>query len=259
MPVIGLGVFRITPELMQESVESALESGYKMFDTAKGYDNEKDLGKALARCAVAREELFITTKIWTEDVRKGNTRRAFLDSLQRLAMEYIDLYLIHWPVDGFERAWEEMTKIYEEKLVRAVGVSNFDVPHMEALKRYSSVVPAVHQMEFHPWKTQSVWRNYAKANGIHIEAYGPFMQGGEILRHLQIKNLAEKHGKTAAQIILRWNIQSGISVIPKSCNRNRIFENMDIFDFCLDNSDMELINSCNKDLGNFPAPYNITW
>lgn len=259
MPMIGLGVFKIPAHLMQESVESAVEAGYRMFDTAKAYDNEVELGKALAGCSIPRKELFVATKLWTEDVRKRNTRNACLNSLEKLGMDYIDLYLIHWPVEVYEQAWEEMARLYEEKVVKAIGVSNFDIPHMKKLEGCCSLVPAVHQIEFHPWKTQGVWTDYASSKGIHIEAYGPFMQGGAVLKDEQIVALAKKYGKTTAQIILRWIIQLEISVIPKSCNKKRIFENMDIFDFCLDESDIQRINQLNRNVGNFPDPYNISW
>lgn len=259
MPAIGLGVFEIRPDQMESSVRCAAEAGYRLFDTAAGYGNEKELGKALRQCNLPREDLFVTTKLWTADVRAGRAREACLKSIDAIGIGPIDLYLIHWPVDGFENAWLEMARMQEEGLVGAIGVSNFDVPHIERLKEVGGPVPAVHQMEFHPWKIQPKWMAYARENGIHPEAYGPFMQGGAVLRDERILEIAGSCGKTPAQVILRWCLQSGVSVIPKSVTPSRIKENIDIFDFELTPEEMQRINQCNRNTGSFQEPYNITW
>jgi len=259
MPVLGFGVFEIKPMQMEESIHCAVETGFRLFDTAAAYGNEKYLGKALRTCGLKREEFFITTKLWTDDVRAGRTREACLESMDALQVDVLDLYLIHWPVPGFEDAWIEMAKLQQEGLVRAIGVSNFDIPQIKSIFDAGGPMPEVHQMEYHPYKTQDKWRKYACENGIQTEAYGPFMQGGMILRDPRIVEIANTYGKTSAQLILRWNLQNGVIPIPKSVTPSRIRQNFEVFDFEISEADMQKINACNINRGNFQDPYNIWW
>lgn len=193
MPVIGLGVFDIADTQIPICIATAVEAGYRMFDTAKAYGNEATLGQALRESGVARAEFFVVTKLWNEDIRTHTTCDAFSRSLERLGLDAVDLYLIHWPVEGFEDAWLEMEKLYEQKLVRAIGLSNFAVVQLQSLEQVQSVVPAVNQVEFHPWRTRKEWLEYADKQDIRIQAHSPFMHGGEVLSDSVITQLAEKY------------------------------------------------------------------
>lgn len=248
IPQIGLGVFR-TPdgEDTVNAVKWAIQAGYRHIDTAKGYGNEKSVGEGIRRSGIDRSELFITTKLANDDNQNGKTREAFEKSLSDLGLDYLDLYLIHWPTTGSVEAWKVMEELYKEGKVRAIGVSNFYVNHMEKLSKHWSVVPAVNQIEVHPYYSNIENVEYAKKNGIAVEAYSPLGgNGANTLADPVILALAEKYGRTAAQIVLRWEMQRGIIVLPKSTHEERIKSNFNIFDFELSSDDMDAISGLNK-------------
>ncbi len=257
MPMIGIGGWA----QKKEHILMALDDGYRLIDTAAQYGNEEEIGKAILQSGVRREEIFLSTKLWTDDIRRGRTRTAFEESIDRLKTDYIDLYLIHWPAEGFEDAWLEMEDMYREGKIRAIGVSNFEPHHIEALEEHGArVVPAVNQIEIHPYFSNVEVVKYGQARGIHMEAWCPL--GGPDSGELQdekIINIAERYGKTPAQIILRWHLQKKIITIPKSSNADRMMSNLDIFDFELDEKEVSEIDDLNigKRLGAHPDHFNF--
>ncbi len=261
IPQVGLGVFRTeSGEDTVNAVKWAIEAGYRHIDTAKAYGNEKSVGDGIKACEVAREELFITTKLWNEDTRQGRAKEAFEESLEKLQTDYIDLYLIHWPANGYDKAWKDMEEIYKTGKVKAIGVSNFNIHHLETLSKIWEVVPAVNQIEVHPYYSNIANVEYSQKLGITVEAYSPL--GGNGARTLQdpvIIELAKKYSKTPAQVVLRWNMQRNIVVLPKSIHKDRIISNYDVFDFTLSDEDMKLINALNKDakVGSDPDNFNF--
>jgi 2,5-diketo-D-gluconate reductase A len=245
IPQIGLGVWQAQQgdEVIQ-AVTAALDAGYRLIDTAAIYGNEAGVGQAIRRSEVPREQLFITSKLWND--RHQDAEAAFQETLQRLGLDYLDLYLIHWPVPRRNTAldaWRSLEKLLHSGQVRAIGVSNFTPAHLEALLQESQVTPAVNQIELHPRFQQSATRQFCAERGIAIEAYSPLMHGGDILDNPVIQQLAAAYSKTPAQIVLRWHIQHGFVVIPKSVNPERIMENIDVFDFALSPEDMQQIDS----------------
>ncbi|MFS0656112.1 aldo/keto reductase [Bacillus sp. 179-C3.3 HS] len=250
MPWFGLGVFKVEDgNQVVDAVTAAIRNGYRSIDTAAVYKNETGVGKAIKESGVKREDLFITSKVWNADQGYDKTLAAFDASLNRLGLDYLDLYLIHWPGPNaatFKDTWRALEKLYKDGKVRAIGVSNFHVHHLEELLKDAEVVPAVNQVEFHPKLTLQELRQYAKEKGIQIEAWSPLMQG-KLLDHEVLKEIASRHDKTVAQVILRWDLQSGVVTIPKSINEERIKQNADIFDFELSEEDMEKINALNND------------
>lgn len=259
MPWLGLGVFQVDDgEEVINSVRWALEAGYRSIDTAAGYQNEKGVGTAIKQSGIPREEIFVTTKLANKDQGYESTLRAFEDSLSKLDMDYIDLYLIHWPgKDKYKDTWRAFEKLHKDGRIRAIGVSNFNIHHLESLKQDSDIIPAVNQVEFHPHLYQEELLQYCKKEGIQLEAWTPIMKGNLDLPEL--KQLAEKHGKTPAQIVLRWDLQHEIVTIPKSVRQERILENCNIFDFTLSDEDMQLINSLNKNSRFGPDPDELTF
>lgn len=251
MPQFGLGVWQAEEGGEVElAVRTALESGYRLIDTAAVYGNEVGVGMAVKGSGIPREELFITTKLWNDRQGYDETLQAFDESLAKLGMEYIDLYLIHWPMPRqgkFTETWQAMEKLYADKRVRAIGVSNFKPGHLRELLQTASVVPAVNQIELHPKLQQHETREFCAGHDIRVESYSPIMRGSELLNDPVLASLADKYQKTPAQIVLRWHIQSGLIVIPKSVTPARIQENISIFDFELGNEDMEVIAGMNKD------------
>ena len=210
IPQIGLGVFR-TPDGADtaNAVKWAIEAGYRHIDTAKVYGNEKSVGEGIRMSGIDRRDIFVTTKLWNEDIRQGRTKEAFLQSLEDMGLDYIDLYLIHWPANGYEKAWADMEDLYKAGKIKAIGVSNFNVHHLETLSENWTVVPAVNQIEIHPYYANIENVEYAKKNGIAIEAYSPLGgNGAGTLENEVIIALADKYGKTPAQIVLRWELQS---------------------------------------------------
>jgi diketogulonate reductase-like aldo/keto reductase len=247
IPQVGLGVWQAAEGAeVENAVQSALESGYRLIDTAAIYGNEKGVGKAMKTSGVPREEIFLTTKLWNAHHEYDAALRAFDESLQKLDTDYVDLYLIHWPLpmEGkFTQAWKALEKIYADGRARSIGVSNFKPAHLDTLLVESEIVPAVNQIELHPMLTQRETRDYCAPHNIIIESYSPIMRGGEILENELISGLAQKYSKTPAQIVLRWHVQNGFIVIPKSVNAERIKENIDLFDFELTEDDVQQIDA----------------
>lgn len=258
MPVLGLGVWR-TPEgeVVEQAVETAIRLGYRSIDTAKVYENEVGVGKAIKASGVRREDLFITTKVWNSDQGYEETLAAFEASRERLQLDYLDLYLIHWAVeDKFTETWRALETLYKENKVRAIGVSNFQTHHIDTLLEKAEIVPMVNQVEFHPYLTQNELRAYCKKHNIQVEAWSPLMQG-HFLEEPVIHDIAKKYNRTPAQIVLRWDIQNGVVTIPKSVTPSRIEENANIFDFELEAADVERLNQLNKNHRFGPDPDNF--
>jgi methylglyoxal/glyoxal reductase len=260
MPWFGLGVYKVQEgEEALHSVKAAIKAGYRSIDTAALYQNEESVGKAIRESGVAREELFITTKVWNEDQRNDSVLEAFETSLQKLGLDYVDLYLIHWPVkEKYKQSWKVLEQLYKEGRVRAIGVSNFQIHHLEDLLSVAEIKPMVNQVELHPLLAQPELRDYCKKQEIQIEAWAPLGQG-RLLEHPLLQEIAAQYNKTTAQVILRWDIQNQIVTIPKSVKEARIIENANIFDFSLTESDIEKINALNenKRFGADPDNFNF--
>ncbi|MFS0645437.1 aldo/keto reductase [Siminovitchia sp. 179-K 8D1 HS] len=255
MPYIGLGVYLMKEkEEAAEAITYALQYGYRSIDTAKIYQNEDVVGEAVRDSGIPREELFITTKVWNTDQGYDNTLKAFEESLNQLQMDYVDLYLIHWAVkDQYLDTWRALERLYDEKLVRAIGVCNFQIHHLEDLAAHSNEKPVINQIELHPRLTQEPLREYCQGQEIAVEAWSPLARA-RLLEEPSLVALGEKYGKSSAQIILRWHLQNGNIIIPKSVNKNRIRENAEIFDFELSMKDMSDINGLNMDERYGPHP-----
>ncbi|GAB1809148.1 aldo/keto reductase [Priestia megaterium] len=243
MPILGFGVFQMTdPKECEQAVYEALMAGYRLIDTAASYQNEKEVGQAIKRSGVPREELFITTKLWVQDTGYENTKKAFAKSLERLQLDYIDLYLIHQPFGDVYGSWRAMEELYREGKIKAIGVSNFYADRLVDLITHNEVVPAVNQVETHPFCQQVESAKLMKENNVQIESWAPFAEGkNDIFQNEVLVSIAEKHNKSVAQVILRWLTQRGVVVIPKSVRKERIVENFNIFDFELSQEDMEKI------------------
>lgn len=251
IPQVGLGVFQTKEGAeVERAVRVALEEGYRLIDTAAVYGNEVGVGKAIKASGVPREEIFITTKLWNANHAYKDALRAFDESMNKLDCGYIDLYLIHWPLpmEGkFTEAWKALEKIYESERARAIGVSNFKPHHLEELLKGAKTTPAVNQIELHPLFQQKETRVYCAEHNIIVESYSPLMRAGEALEHPIIADMAQRYGKTPAQVILRWHMQSDFIVIPKSAKPERIRENIDLFDFELSESDMREIEGMDRE------------
>ncbi|MCM3631881.1 aldo/keto reductase [Paenibacillus camelliae] len=245
MPILGFGVFQIAdPIVCEQSVYEAIVAGYRLIDTAASYLNEEAVGRAIKRSGVARKELFITTKLWVQDTGYENTKKAFEKSLNRLQLEYLDLYLIHQPFGDVYGSWRAMEELYREGKVRAIGVSNFQADRLIDLIIHNEVIPAVNQVETHPFNQQIENEKFMKENNVQIESWAPFAEGKNNLFHNDLLvSIAGKYNKSVAQVVLRWLTQREIVVIPKSVHKDRIIENIDIFDFVLNEEDMESITT----------------
>lgn len=240
IPQVGYGVFQIPPAETARAVAAALDSGYRSIDTAAAYGNEAGVGDAVRASGIPREDLFVTTKVWNSDHGYDSTLAAFDRSLRELRMDHVDLYLIHWPLPGRDRyleTWRALEHLLAEGRVRAIGVSNFHVPHLQRLIDSANVVPAVNQIELHPYLPQTHLRTFHAENGIATEAWSPLAQGA-LLADKAITGLSSKYGKSPAQIVLRWHVQLGTVVIPKSVTPARMRENIDVFDFELAEDDL---------------------
>lgn len=247
MPYIGLGVYKMEErDEAIKAMEYALNYGYRAIDTATLYQNELVVGEVVNHSSIPREEVFITTKVWNDYQGYDSTLRAFETSLKELDLEYIDLYLIHWPVKNkYLETWRALERLYDEKLVRAIGVSNFNIHHFEDIAAHGNEKPVINQIELHPRLAQEELRQYCHGQNIAVEAWSPIGRG-RLLDEPTINHIADKHGKTPAQIILRWHLQNDVIIIPKSVREERIKENADLFDFELSLYDMNEINSLNK-------------
>jgi 2,5-diketo-D-gluconate reductase A len=245
MPLLGFGVFQVPDaEICERSVIEAIHTGYRLIDTAAGYMNEEAVGEAIKKSGVAREELFITTKLWIQDAGYESTTKAFEKSLKRLQLNYLDLYLIHQPFGDVYGSWRAMEELYNEGKIRAIGVSNFQPDRIMDLIIHNKVVPAVNQIETHPFNQQIEPQKFLKENNVQIESWGPFAEGkNNIFQNELLSAIAGKYKKSIAQVILRWLIQRSIVVIPKSVHKERILENFNIFDFELSTEDMNTIVS----------------
>lgn len=261
MPWFGLGVFKVKEgSEVVESVKAAIKNGYKSIDTAAIYQNEEGVGQGIRESGIPREELFVTSKVWNADQGYESTLQAFETSLQKLGLDYLDLYLIHWPgqdKERFKSTWKALEKLYKDGRVRAIGVSNFHVHHLEDLLEDAEIKPMVNQVEYHPHLAQKELKSFCQNHGIQLEAWSPLKQG-QLLDDPTINKIAQKYGKSAAQVILRWDLQNEVVTIPKSIKEHRIIENADIFDFELSHEDMEKIDSLNKDerVGSDPEVMN---
>jgi diketogulonate reductase-like aldo/keto reductase len=248
MPRFGLGVFKVKEgEEVIESVKAAIKNGYISIDTAAIYGNEEGVGQAIRESGVSREDLFITTKLWNSEQGYESTLKAFETSMEKLGLEYLDLYLIHWPgKDKYKETWRAFEKLYNDGKIRAIGVSNFQVHHLEDLMSSCEIKPMVNQVEYHPHLTQKELHAFCKKNEIQLEAWSPLKQG-QLLEDPTLKEIADKHNKTVAQVILRWDLQNEVVTIPKSTKEHRIIENADVFNFELSSEDMERIDGLNQD------------
>jgi diketogulonate reductase-like aldo/keto reductase len=249
IPRLGLGVYQTPPgEPTLHAVRYALNIGYRHIDTAWLYDNERDVGKAILESGIGREEVFISTKVWNSDQGYRSTLAACERSLKRLGLDYVDLYLIHWPVEGQNNnTWKAMIQLLREGKTRAIGVSNYEICHLQEIFQNFDVIPSVNQVEFHPFLYQEKLLEFCKNNNIQLEAYSPLTRG-QRLNHPTLVDLAKKYDKSPAQILIRWSLQHGLVVIPKSIRENRIRENIQVFNFQLEEEDMELLDSLNEDL-----------
>lgn len=247
MPVLGLGTYKADDgQEVKKAIKYAFDAGYRLIDTAAFYENEEGVGEAIRNSGLSREEIFVTTKVWNDDHGYQNTLDAFEVSRKKLGLDYVDLYLIHWPVPGkYTETWKALEKLYKDGKVKAIGISNFLEHHIEELLKQAEVVPAVIQNEFHPRLVQQSLVDFCREKGIQYQAYSPLMRG-ELLDNDLMRELAEKHDKTVAQIIIRWDLQKGISTIPKSVHKERIEENADVFDFELSRKEMEQIDSLDR-------------
>jgi len=253
MPLLGFGVFQVPDaEECERSVYEAIRTGYRLIDTAAAYGNEAAVGNAIKRGGVARDELFITTKLWIQDAGYESAKQAFERSLQRLQLEYLDLYLIHQPFGDVYGAWRAMEELYREGRIRAIGVSNFQPDRLMDLIVHNHVVPAVNQIETHPFNQQIETQKFLQENTVQIESWGPFAEGQHnIFQNELLRSIADKHQKTVAQIILRWLTQRGVVAIPKSVRTERIVENFNVFDVELSPEDMEAIATLDTKTSSF--------
>ncbi|WP_285765882.1 aldo/keto reductase [Peribacillus sp. SI8-4] len=262
MPWFGLGVFKVEegPELVN-AVKAAIKQGYRSIDTAAIYGNEEGVGQGiregLKEAGITREEIFVTSKVWNADLGYESTIAAYEKSLSKLGLEYLDLYLIHWPVEGkYKEAWRALEALYKEGKVKAIGVSNFQIHHLEDVIKDADVKPMVNQVECHPRLTQKELQAFCKEQGIQLEAWSPLMQG-ELLDNEVLQAIAAKHGKSVAQVILRWDLQNEIVTIPKSTKEHRIVENSSVFDFQLTDEEMIKIDGLNQNHRVGPDPDNF--
>lgn len=258
IPRLGLGVYKVPDDQVYDIVSSALDIGYRHIDTASFYGNEKGVGKAIRNSGIPRDEIFVTSKVWNDDHGYEKARLAFDNSMEKLGLDYLDLFLIHWPVpDVFPETWKALEEIYYSKLVRGIGVSNFLVHHLKKLNETATVTPVVNQIELHPKLFQKSTVEYCRQNGIAIESWSPLGRA-KYLNDPALQKIAAKYEKSVAQLIIRWHLDNDFVVIPKSANEKRQSENADVFNFNISAEDMEILNDMNEDLRIGSHPDTIT-
>ncbi|WP_284703656.1 aldo/keto reductase [Clostridium swellfunianum] len=248
IPVIGFGVFKAElGEQTENAVKWAFESGYRHIDTAKIYGNEQSVGNAILNSGLSRKDIFLTTKLWNDDIRAGNVREAFYESLEKLQTDYVDLYLIHWPVNGYAEAWKVLEELYFEKKIKAIGVSNFHKNHLEDLDKVATIKPMINQIESHPMFNNQELIDYCQSQKITVQAWSPLGGNGtNIISNECLNEIGKKYNKSAAQVIIRWHLQRNVIPLPKSVNKERIKSNTEVFDFNLTYEDMMKINELNQ-------------
>jgi 2,5-diketo-D-gluconate reductase A len=267
MPIIGFGVFQIPDDQTQAAVEAALEAGYRHLDTAASYGNEEAVGAAIAASGIAREDLFVTTKLWVQHAPAGSvqddTKRSFDNSLRRLGLEYLDLYLIHQPLGDYYSEWRALQELNKEGRARAIGVSNFHLDRLVDLIDHNEVAPHVNQIETHPFHQRTADQQLMRERGVQIESWGPFAEGrNDLFTDPLLSSIAEEHGRSVAQIVLRWLVQRDVVVIPKSVRPERMAQNLDIFDFALSEDQMSKIATLDTGASLFfdhRDPSMVTW
>ncbi|MED1738599.1 aldo/keto reductase [Bacillus swezeyi] len=255
IPSIGIGFWQVrSKKQVVTTLSHAYETGYRLIDTASAYGNEKEIGEIIKKLGIPREELFITTKLWNSDQGYQSTLQAFKKSLKNLQLDYLDLYLIHWAVqDKYLDSWRAMEKLYNEGYIRAIGVCNFQISHLNHLISNCNVVPTINQIEYHPYLVQNNLHDYCLNKNIQVEAWSPLGQG-QLLNDCSLQALAEKYNKSVAQVILKWHMHKGVIPIPKSSNPERIKENFNVFDFSLSDEDIVMINKLNENRRFGPHP-----
>lgn len=263
MPMLGYGVYQVTKDECERCVLDALKVGYRSIDTAQSYFNEEEVGRAIARSGIPREEIFLTTKVWIEHYGYEQTKASVLDSMRKLGVEYLDLCLLHQPFGDVYGAYRALEDLYEEGKLRAIGISNFYADRMIDLASFSRIKPMVNQIEVHPHHQQTESKRWHDRYGVQVEAWAPFGEGrGGMFDLPELKAIGEKHGKTAAQVILRWHLQRGIVVIPKSTHIERMEENINVFDFVLSEEEMQIIAALDKKQSSFFShtdPAMVEW
>lgn len=263
MPIVGYGVYQVSKEECERCVLDALDVGYRLIDTAQSYFNEEQVGNALVRSGVPRKEVFLTTKVWVEHYGYGEARRSVLESMDKLRTDYLDLVLLHQPFSDYYGAYRALEDLYDEGKLRAIGVSNFYPDRLVDIASFSRVKPMVNQVETHPFHQQGEAKQWMDKYDVQMEAWAPFGEGrGGLFEHPVLAEIAAKYQKTTAQVILRWHIQRGVVVIPKSTHKERMAENLNVFDFALDPADMERISGLDKKQSSFFShsdPAMVEW
>ena len=260
MPILGLGVYRIPDDQTEQAVTDALAAGYRLIDTAAAYGNEQAVGRAIKNSGIPREDLFVTTKLWVQDVGEDNTKRAFDASLERLGLDYVDLYLIHQPYGDYYSEWRAMQQLHAEGRVRAIGVSNFPPDRLVDLITQNEIVPTVNQIETHPFHQQQDYQGYMRDRGVQMESWGPFAWGrNNFFSDATLTAIARAHGRSVAQIVLRWLVQRGVIAIPKSVRPDRMAENIAVFDFTLSGDEMARIVTLDGGQPQLFDPYDPEW
>lgn len=257
MPILGYGVYQVTKEECERCVLDALKSGYRSIDTAQSYFNEEEVGSAIKKSGIAREDIFLTSKVWIENYGYDKCRKSVEESLKKLRTDYLDLMLLHQPFSDYYGAWRALEDLYKEGKLRAIGISNFYPDRMVDIASFANICPMVNQVETHPYNQQIAAKKYMDKYGVQIEAWAPFGEGrGGLFENETLKEIAKKYGKTTAQVMLRWNIQRGVVVIPKSTHYERMVENFNVFDFTLSEEDMSEILKLDKRESSFFSHYD---
>lgn len=257
MPILGYGVYQVTKGECERCVLDALKAGYRSIDTAQSYFNEEKVGSAIKKSGIPREDIFLTSKVWIEHYGYESCKKSVEESLKKLQTDYLDLMLLHQPFSDYYGAWRALEDLYEEGKLRAIGISNFYPDRMVDIASFARIRPMVNQVETHPYNQQTAAKQYMDKYGVQIEAWAPFGEGrGGLFEDKSLKEIGDKYGKTTAQVMLRWHIQRGVAVIPKSTHYDRMKENFDVFDFELSDSDMEIISALDKNESSFFSHYD---